>query len=288
MSAVSANAIRTLHGRAAFSSVRGFFFNPKNQSVRFVGKTKTIDKILKCTKATAELTGGILQLQGAGGAPASIVAANVAGAVGEARTVLGLFNVYHGIIPVTVRAVNSCFANIKQLCVGADLSSQEKGWLGLDAVKEAGTAILGLSVIGTFGVSRPVLFANKLADKPFLDKVTQAKFKESVPIMMAIGHAGGLLSGSISTVMAAKAYRDKYCGQHAVVPENDEQLQIHRKYLKAIKLAFLSAFEKFFELLADLAKLIPLGMSATVQGVIASALVVSSCCVGLYRAWTTA
>lgn len=274
-------------GRAPLRQVGSFFIDPKNKVTRVVGKTKNADKIFKCTKATADLTQGILDMQGRGGSAEALVAKNVSTIMGDTRTVLGLFNTLHGIIPVTTQSLASCISALGSAMFGSGLTIKERGECGLLAVQHAGTATLGLAVMGTFGAVRPVLFANKMADKPFLDKHTQAQLKASVSWMMMVGHAGGFLSDTINLCLGMRTYRQQYVGSYAV-PNNDPDIQRSRtNLLKSLKIAFLNAFEKFFELLADLVKLVPLGLSTVVQGVVSSSFVVCSCCIGLYRAWTT-
>ncbi|QXE27472.1 hypothetical protein [Chlamydia buteonis] len=283
-----------------------FFTNGDNHLARFVGGTKNLDKAFKFAKSVSEFSCGVIESSGNMGASLE-TARNVAGTLSTARSVVALGNVFNGAIPGCINSSKNCFAHVKK-CFSSesdhDLGNPEKGlpynkiYLTksdhvLAAISEGCSAVGSATYIGTFGVCRPVLLANKLAHQSFLSKEMKAGFGDAVTYMMTANHAASVIGGAASLMYENRAYQRAVAGlEDARVGEaltadvyNQVSRELRESHLAVVKKAILSILEKAFELIADIVKLIPFPCTAAVRLAVTSGAVAISSGIGLYTAW---
>ncbi|MFJ1509259.1 hypothetical protein SBV45_01020 [Chlamydia crocodili] len=287
--------------------IKQFFTNGNNHLARFVGSTKNLDKAFKFAKSVSEFSCGVIESSGNTGASLQI-AKNVAGTLSTARSVVALANVLNGSIPGCVNSSKNCFNHIKKCFAPEaeyDLGNVEKGlpynkiYLtksdhALAAIKEGCSAVGAATYIATFGVSRPILLANKLANKPFLSSEAKAGLGNSVTYLMTANHAAGVIGGAASLLYENRAYKRASEGllnartAETMDPEvyNQVSQQLKESHFKAVKKTILGILEKAFELIADLFKLIPFPFAAPVRLAVTSGAVTISSGIGLYSVWS--
>ncbi|EGK68871.1 hypothetical protein CAB1_0097 [Chlamydia abortus LLG] len=290
----------------AGNCVKMFFTRGDNHLARFVGSTKNLDKAFKFAKSVSEFSCGVIESSGNTGASLE-TARNVAGTLGTARSVVALSNVFNGAIPGCISSSKNCFAHIKKCFTPEshyDLGNAEKGlpynkiYLtkgdhALAAIKEGCSAVGAATYIGTFGVCRPVLLANKLAHKPFLPKDVKTGFGDAVTYMMTANHAASVIGGAASLMYENRAYQRASAGlEDARIAEtltvdvyNQVSQELRESHLAVVKKTILAILEKAFELIADVVKLIPFPTTASVRLAVTSGAVVISSGIGLYSAW---
>ncbi|AFS24878.1 CT529 family inclusion membrane protein [Chlamydia psittaci] len=296
---------RTGRGVAG-NCVKLFFTRGDNHLARFVGGTKNLDKAFKFAKSVSEFSCGVIESSGSTGASLE-TARNVAGTLSTARSVVALSNVFNGAIPGCINSSKNCFAHVKK-CFAAefkyDLGNAErglpynkiyltKGDHALAAIKEGCSVIGAATYIGTFGVCRPVLLANKLAHQSFLSKEMKAEFNNAVTYMMTANHAASVIGGVASLMYENRAYQRASAGlEDARVSEtlttdvyNQVSQELRESHLAAVKKTILAILEKAFELIADIVKLIPFPCTASVRLAVTSGAVAISSGIGLYNAW---
>lgn len=244
--------------------------NEKNHLTQFVAKTKNIDKTIKVAKSLAELVVANAEVQGIKGAEIK-TAQNIASAAGMTRNVIGLANVFNGVIPGTVSSVGKCAHALRGL-----FSGNSGGNAAHDIAAHGCQSIAGSTYIATFGVVRPLLLANKLSAHPFLSPQTKASLGNSVTYMMAANHAASVVGGAIAV--------------HDLVSERaaakDSSIEKEQGFFAKLQKLILGIVEKVCELIADIFKIIPLGLSAGSQVLCASVCTSIAAVVGLYAAWS--
>ncbi|WP_348664149.1 hypothetical protein [Chlamydia vaughanii] len=287
--------------------IQQFCFRGDNHLARFVANTKNLDKAFKFAKSVSEFSCGVIEGAGAKGV-ALDTAKNVTGALGLTRNVVGLANVMNGCVPGLVKSSKSCFEHIKQCFAhpeGYNLGSVErpmpynklfltKGDHALMAVKEGCSAIGAATYIATFGVSRPILLANKLAGKSFLSEGAKAGLGDSVNYMMTANHAAGVIGGVAALAYESRAYTRASDGvlgvaqDEQISPEVFQQVsqELKTSHAAALKKIILGILEKAFEFLADLVKLIPFPFSAPTRLAVTAGFVTISSGIGLYSVWS--
>ncbi|WP_375793689.1 hypothetical protein O1W69_01045 [Chlamydia sp. 12-01] len=287
--------------------IKQFFTNGNNHLARFVGNTKSLDKAFKFAKSVSEFSCGVIECSGETGASLQI-AKNVAGTLSTARSVVALGNVFNGAIPGFISSSKNCFAHIKKCFTSESVElfgSFEKGLLynkmylsksdhALAAIKEGCSAVGAATYIGTFGVCRPVLLANKLAHKPFLPGQVKTGLGDGVTYMMTANHAAGVIGGTASLLYENRAYKRAFDGliesrtANKMSPEvyNQVAQELKKSHFAAVKKTILGILEKAFELIADLFKLIPFPFTASARLAVTSGAVAISSGIGLYNVWS--
>ncbi|AAP04844.1 hypothetical protein [Chlamydia caviae] len=286
--------------------IRQFVTNGNNHLARFVGSTKNIDKAFKFAKSVSEFSCGVIESTGDTG-PALQISKNVASTLSTARNVVALSNVFTGAIPGFVLSSKNCYNHIKKCFAPEteyDCGSIEKGlpynklYLTkgdhvLGAIKEGCSAVGAGTYVATFGVSRPVLLANKLAHKPFLSSGVKAAFCNSVTYMMTANHAAGVIGGAAALLYENRVY--KRASEGLLASKMTESLDsevydqvskgLKESHYQAVKKTILGILEKAFELIADIFDFIALPITASVRLAIKAGLVTVSSGFGLYSVW---
>ncbi|BAE81686.1 conserved hypothetical protein [Chlamydia felis Fe/C-56] len=288
--------------------IKQFFTSGNNHLTRFVSGAKNLDKTFKLAKSVSEFSCGVIESSGETG-PALQVAKNVAGALGTTRSVLALANVFNGAIPGFVSSSKNCFNHIRK-CFSSNeegnFGNAEKGVLYnklyltrgdhvLAAVKEGCSAIGAATFVGTFGVCRPVLLANKLAHQPFLPDTAKVGLGDGVTYMMTANHAAGVIGGAASLLYENRAYKRASEGLELARVETEVNAEVYSQvsrqlkasHFAAVKKIILGILEKAFELIADVVKFIPFPCAASVRLAVTSGAVSISSAIGLYSLWTS-
>lgn len=267
--------------RAPTQGLRAFCY-PRNHLARFTMNVKNVDKCIKTTKVSSDLVKGILQSQGLEGGAHYKVAANISSAMGDARSVVALTHTLRGIVPSCVGSIRSCYGRVAS-CMDVERRN-ERRLHATAAFRDFCNVVNTGTFIATFGALRPVLFANKMADRPFLSSSTKNALGHSVVCIMAAGHAaatlGGIASLCVEQMEFSRDMRDLWNDEDKI--RKEKMMQKHRSFIVD---TILTIVEKSLELAADAIKLLPLGLSSGVQLASSSACVLASCCVGLFAGW---
>ncbi|EPP34888.1 hypothetical protein CP10139811_0843 [Chlamydia ibidis] len=289
--------------------LKQLLFNGNNKLARFVGGTKNVDKALKLTKSVSEVVQASLEVSGDAGI-AHATAKNIAGGVGTARSFIALTNAFNGALPGCIRSTKECFSHVKQ-CFGPSEGMEaafansktpkayNKIYLNkrdhiLAAVREGCSAVGSATFLATFGAVRPVLLANKLSGKQFLCSDAKTQLNNSVTYMMTANHAASVIGSAVGIAAERIAYERAISSlghsseAYGWSVENrlDVEASLKQSYISEVKKAVLTILEKGLELIADIVKLVPTGLSAAGQMIVTSSLVTVSSCVGLYCAWS--
>lgn len=279
--------------------MRSFCCNERNKLSRFVGRAKNLDKSLKAAKTVADLTADVLNLTGES-PDVAMTARNISAGVGTTRSFIALANVFNGVIPGMVSSVRKCCDRIRKL--GISSQDQETSTDHLVAIAQEGCNLVsGATYTAVFGGIRPALLANKLASRPFLNSCQKAQLGDSVTYLMTANHAAGVLGGALGIFAEQRAYerqsRQLEEDLKSISPNGEKsspfcervaerwRMRKQESHLARLKRLILSTFEKFFDLLGDIIKLIPLGVSAGVQAIIGGVCALVSASIGLYSAW---
>lgn len=287
--------------------LKQFFTNSDNRLAKFVGQTKNIDKTAKLVKSVAELGTQVLEMKGEKGSDAWHTTKNIASSLSTARTVIALPHVVNGAVPRLVRSCGQCFRHLVKMFSPKkyyDLGSEEnplaynklfvtRGDHALAALKEGCTALSSGAFVATFGAVRPVLFANKLAHKPFLSKELKTLGGQSVDYMMAAAHAADMVGGVATIVYENRAYQRASQGLETLRCSEriGEDLyhetvgNLRGSYIKAIKQAIFKILEKVLDFCADIFKLVPMHCAEPLRLAAIAGFTILSSGVGLYMAW---
>lgn len=267
--------------RVPASSVRSLLVERNNRLARCVGNTGFVDKLMKLTKSSADVASGIFSCQ-EGVEDSLMLSQRVSKVVGDARAVVALTNAFRGALPGCLHATKACYTRLSR-CLDQD----EKGSRRVHAagaLKEACAAVSAGGFFVTFAGLRPVLFANKLANKPFLSSQVKTALGDGVSYTMAAAHAASVIGGAaslyIENVEHGREQQQLWCD--LAQEDKDARRQEHCARVKGI---LLNILEKALEVVADVLKLVPMGLSAGVQLAASSGCVLASCLVGLYVMW---
>jgi hypothetical protein len=285
-------------GSGIGSGVHAFFTRPGNKLARIVNSTKGIDKSAKVAKSTAELTASILEQTGGAGTDAHVTAAKVSKALGDARTVMALGNVFNGSVPATIQSARSCLAHLRAAGKEEETCSKVKDLCVSHrrrAAAEACNVIGGATYVTTFGAIRPTLLVNKLLAKPFLSSQAKEGLGASVGYIMAANHAASVL-GSALSISAERADCEERCdrircSEDGEICEGNKLTAISEEKARSwtlIKYRFLTMIEKLFEMVADIFKLIPLPISHGIRAIVAAGCTLTSAVIGLGTFWSRA
>ncbi len=300
---MAVGSIRHGFSGAPFRCFKGLCCNEKNRLAGFVGKTKNVDKVLKVAKSAVDVASGAADIKG----EENKTVKNISGAVGGARDVLSLFNVFNGMVPATVQATRKCCKAIKRI-----FTSEEKSDAALEAAQQGCKVVSGVTSIPVFGGIKPVLLANKLAEKPFLSNQVKNNLGTAVNVLMTANHAAGFVGNVVSIHQEQKAFEKQLLEVNSLSEKGISNVQgspwspsaksaiaalfsreaaakrseIRKAYFARMKHLFLGLLEKAFDLVGDVFKLIPLGISAGVRLIVTSVCSLVSACIGVYSAWS--
>lgn len=280
-----------------------FLTSKSNHLARYVKETKNVDKAFKLAKSASEFSYRLLDLTGNSG-EISLTLQNTTSTLSTARSVIALTNAYNGAIPGFVSAVRSCYQHIKQ-CISPNRYGSEKVIAynecyinradhALAAIDSLSVAVGASTYVATFGVVRPVLLANKLANTPFLRSELKQALGSSVDYMMTANHAAGVVGKIAVLAYETRAYSrakkqlDSLIQAEQDVARHGEMLgSLRQSHLQALKKTILALLEKAFELIADIVKFVPMPHYTALRLVVVSGLVTVSSALGCYSLWTS-
>ncbi|ANH78450.1 hypothetical protein [Candidatus Chlamydia sanziniae] len=300
---------------------KAFFLNPQNKLARFITLSKASDKVIKCTRAIAECTSGILQETQCHG-EALIVANKISKTLKIAREVVALPNVFSGALPSCVLATKSCYQHAREVYATNPKFTPDyfptkynqfrlqRGDYALLAAKDACFALSSLTYSLTFGVLRPTMFVNNLTVEPFLPPEVKANFITAVVGLMTINHATVILGNVMGLVLEMSAYKRAIASINSPVPvemfqfdsgkqqtgycallmpelQCDAIRSLRREHVAIMKKSILSIVEKGLELICDGLKLIPMPLTSGCNLAITGCLIAASSAVGTYSIWTS-
>lgn len=288
-----------------------FFVNRKNHLKRFSQLSAGVDKTLKFTIASLELSKLMTQRFEPTSASLPGLSAAYTG-LKDARSVLGLFNALQGSIPGMVDSVKLCNRLVHDLRHGEQATSLTNELLMTPAhcqkekvtpentysniafgrkqqiakaVESACGAVGAGTFAFTFAALRPVMLANQY--EKFLSPQDISSVGLAADALMCVNHIVGIGSAVSSLVYEMSAFTT---AKTAILKKNElrnnhiKSLNVrHRDHLTTSSLTLI---EKSLELTCDILKLVPTWAVAVPKEVRAGIGVLIGA-LGIYKIWKT-
>ncbi len=284
--------------------VKQFFCNKKNHLARYTRLTSGVDKTLKFTISTLDLSKKLTNRFDPESSSLPGLSAAYTG-FKDARSVLGLFNVFQGSIPGMVASVKTCHKLIKDIREEQEATSlipaslvtsfefspkQAYNEIALGRKQQVTKVVENIcSFLGagtytvTFGALRPLMLANHYGR--FCSSAQMQSVGLSADALMCASHIAGIGSSVCSLMFEQTAYMQ---ARQALTfsserRENDSAI-LKEQHRGAVVASSISLVEKLLDLACDILKLVPACVQA-VPGEVRAGLGMLIGLLGMYKVW---